>query len=111
VAEQPVPGTIGWSNIQGSVVLPLNRYGDAVPFNSMPGPFRPRWNGVEMYKPYQNGVPHLPAPIDMKDTLLNLAAPFHFWSPDVYDAIPTIVTTFVAIIAKISIFIFLLELV
>jgi len=39
------------------------------------------------------------------------AAPFHFWSPDVYDAIPTIVTAFVAIIAKISIFIFLLELV
>jgi NADH-ubiquinone oxidoreductase chain 2 len=39
------------------------------------------------------------------------AAPFHFWSPDVYDAIPTIVTTFVAIIAKISIFILLLQLV
>nr|YP_009409399.1 NADH dehydrogenase subunit 2 [Apiospora arundinis]ASH96105.1 NADH dehydrogenase subunit 2 [Apiospora arundinis] len=59
------------------------------------------------------------------------AAPFHFWSPergpgkssiilictinlttvDVYDAIPTIVTTFVAIIAKISIFILLLEIV
>ena len=39
------------------------------------------------------------------------AAPFHFWSPDVYDAIPTIVTTFVAIVAKISILIFLLELV
>jgi NADH-ubiquinone oxidoreductase chain 2 len=39
------------------------------------------------------------------------AAPFHFWSPEVYDAIPTIVTTFVAIIAKISIFILLLELV
>jgi NADH-ubiquinone oxidoreductase chain 2 len=39
------------------------------------------------------------------------AAPFHFWSPDVYDAIPTIVTTFVAIIAKISIFILLLDLV
>ena len=37
------------------------------------------------------------------------AAPFHFWSPDVYDAIPTIVTTFVAIIAKISILIFLLN--
>jgi len=37
------------------------------------------------------------------------AAPFHFWSPEVYDAIPTIVTTFVAIIAKI--FMFLLELV
>lgn len=39
------------------------------------------------------------------------AAPFHFWSPDVYDAIPTIVTTFVAVFAKISIFILLLELV
>ena len=39
------------------------------------------------------------------------AAPFHFWSPDVYDAIPTIVTTFVAIIAKISIFVFFVELV
>ena len=39
------------------------------------------------------------------------AAPFHFWSPDVYDAIPTIVTTFVAIVAKISIFVFLLEIV
>jgi NADH-ubiquinone oxidoreductase chain 2 len=39
------------------------------------------------------------------------AAPFHFWSPDVYDSIPTVVTIFVAIIAKISIFIFLLGLV
>ena len=39
------------------------------------------------------------------------AAPFHFWSPDVYDAIPTITTTFVAIIAKISILIFLLEII
>ncbi len=39
------------------------------------------------------------------------AAPFHFWSPDVYDAIPTLITTFVAIISKISIFILLLELV
>ena len=39
------------------------------------------------------------------------AAPFHFWSPDVYDAIPTVVTTFVAIITKISILIILLELI
>ena len=39
------------------------------------------------------------------------AAPFHFWSPDVYDGIPTIVTTYVAIIAKISILALLLELV
>jgi NADH-ubiquinone oxidoreductase chain 2 len=39
------------------------------------------------------------------------AAPFHFWAPDVYDAIPTIVTTFVAIIAKISIFVLILQLV
>lgn len=39
------------------------------------------------------------------------AAPFHFWSPDVYDGIPTIVTTFVAIIPKISILIILLHLI
>ena len=39
------------------------------------------------------------------------AAPFHFWCPDVYNGIPTIVTTYVAIVAKISIFAFFLELV
>nr|QDE53179.1 NADH dehydrogenase subunit 2 [Aspergillus sp.] len=39
------------------------------------------------------------------------AAPFHFWSPDVYDSIPTIITTFVAIIAKISILTLLLHIV
>jgi len=39
------------------------------------------------------------------------AAPFHFWSPDVYDCLPTIVTCFVAIITKISIFIFILDIV
>ena len=41
----------------------------------------------------------------------NLDDKFNRNHVDVYDAIPTIVTTFVAIIAKISIFIFLLELV
>lgn len=39
------------------------------------------------------------------------AAPFHFWSPDVYDGIPTIVTTFVANMAKISILILMLEII
>lgn len=39
------------------------------------------------------------------------AAPFHFWSPDVYDGVPTIVTTYIAIIAKISVLGLLLELV
>lgn len=39
------------------------------------------------------------------------SAPFHFWSPDVYDYLPTIVTCFVAIITKISIFIFILDIV
>lgn len=38
------------------------------------------------------------------------AAPFHFWSPDVYDNIPTVVTTFVAVVGKISILILLLQL-
>ena len=39
------------------------------------------------------------------------AAPFHFWSPDVYDAVPTVVTTFISVVAKITILIFLLELI
>lgn len=61
---------------------------------------------------------YLPNYINMSLLILSVgflfkvsAAPFHFWSPYVYDVIPTIVTTFVGIIAKISIFIFLLELV
>jgi NADH-ubiquinone oxidoreductase chain 2 len=37
------------------------------------------------------------------------AAPFHWWSPDVYDGVPTIVTTFIAILGKIAILILLLE--
>lgn len=39
------------------------------------------------------------------------AAPFHFWSPDVYDSIPTIITTFVTIVTKISILIFILKII
>lgn len=39
------------------------------------------------------------------------AAPFHWWSPDVYDGVPTIVTTFIAILGKIAILILLLQLV
>ncbi len=39
------------------------------------------------------------------------AAPFHWWSPDVYDGVPTIVTTFIAILGKIAILLLLLELV
>jgi NADH-ubiquinone oxidoreductase chain 2 len=39
------------------------------------------------------------------------AAPFHWWSPDVYDGVPTVVTTFIAILGKIAIMILLLELV
>jgi NADH-ubiquinone oxidoreductase chain 2 len=38
------------------------------------------------------------------------AAPLHNWSPDVYDGTPTIVTTWLTIIPKISILIILLEL-
>jgi NADH-ubiquinone oxidoreductase chain 2 len=38
------------------------------------------------------------------------AAPFHQWAPDVYDGVPTIVTTWLTIIPKISILVFLLEL-
>lgn len=65
---------------------------------------------------FQNDLVYKPFYLNMSLIILLVglmfkvsAAPFHFWSPDVYDAIPTIVTTFVAIIAKISIFVFLLE--
>jgi len=43
--------------------------------------------------------------------VVKLICMINFTPEDVYDAIPTIVTTFVAIVAKISIFIFFLELV
>ena len=39
------------------------------------------------------------------------AAPFHWWSPDVYDGVPTVVTTFISIMGKISVLILLLTLV
>lgn len=61
------------------------------------------------YKPYYINISLLIITIGFLFKIS--AAPFHFWSPDVYDAVPTIVTTFIAIIAKISIFILLLQLV
>jgi len=36
------------------------------------------------------------------------SAPFHNWAPDVYDGVPTIVTTWLAVMPKISIFVLLL---
>nr|YP_007475366.1 NADH dehydrogenase subunit 2 [Microbotryum lychnidis-dioicae]AGE14580.1 NADH dehydrogenase subunit 2 [Microbotryum lychnidis-dioicae] len=38
------------------------------------------------------------------------SAPFHNWAPDVYDGVPTIVTTWIAVMPKISIFVLLLTL-
>lgn len=38
------------------------------------------------------------------------SAPFHNWAPDVYDGVPTIVTSWLSTMPKIAIFIFLLEL-
>lgn len=38
------------------------------------------------------------------------AAPFHFWSPDVYDGVPTVVTTYIAIVPKVSIFALFIDL-
>jgi NADH-ubiquinone oxidoreductase chain 2 len=38
------------------------------------------------------------------------AAPLHNWAPDVYDGVPTVVTTWLAVMPKISIFVFILEL-
>ena len=39
------------------------------------------------------------------------AAPFHWWSPDVYDGVPTIVTTFIALVGKLALLILFLMLV
>jgi NADH-ubiquinone oxidoreductase chain 2 len=39
------------------------------------------------------------------------AAPFHSWSPGVYNSVPTVTTTFIAILPKISIFILFFDLV
>lgn len=66
-------------------------------------------NMLDWYKPFYLNISLLIMSVGFLFKIS--AAPFHFWSPDVYDAIPTIVTTFVAIVAKISILIFLLELV
>lgn len=66
-------------------------------------------SGIYWYKPYYVNISLIILSVGFLFKIS--AAPFHFWSPDVYDAIPTVVTTFVAIIAKISILIFLLELV
>nr|WCJ12508.1 NADH dehydrogenase subunit 2 [Lecanora bermudensis] len=66
-------------------------------------------NMLDPYKPFYLNISLLIMSVGFLFKIS--AAPFHFWSPDVYDAIPTIVTTFVAIVAKISILIFLLELV
>ena len=38
------------------------------------------------------------------------AAPFHFWTPDVYDGAPTVFTSFMATIVKVAGFIALLRL-
>ena len=37
------------------------------------------------------------------------AAPFHNWAPDVYDGVPTIITSWIAIMGKVSILIYLLN--
>ena len=66
-------------------------------------------NALDLYKPLYINVSLIIMTVGFLFKMS--AAPFHFWSPDVYDAIPTVVTTFVAIIAKISILFFLLELV
>jgi NADH-quinone oxidoreductase subunit N len=38
------------------------------------------------------------------------AAPFHFWTPDVYDGAPTVYTSFMASIAKVAVFVAFLNL-
>lgn len=67
------------------------------------------WIYNHVYSQYYNM--QLPLSIISVGFLFKIAAaPFHFWSPDVYDAIPTVVTTFVAVIPKISLLILLFDL-
>ena len=92
----------GTTNLEG--IYLINSISEISPDLEGSNPMLLSW-----YKPYYI---HLSLVILSVGFLFKVsAAPFHFWSPDVYDAIPTVVTTFVAIIAKISIFIFFLELV
>ncbi|RYY62334.1 MAG: NADH-quinone oxidoreductase subunit N [Chitinophagaceae bacterium] len=54
--------------------------------------------------------PDLPAIAGMLLLLFSMsfkvsAAPFHFWTPDVYDGAPTVFTSFMATIVKVSVFI------
>ena len=66
-------------------------------------------NSLYWYKPYYL---HISMLIISTGFLFKLSAsPFHFWSPDVYDAIPTIITTVVAVLSKISIFVLLFQIV
>ena len=37
------------------------------------------------------------------------SSPFHFWAPDVYDGVPTVVTTWLTLIPKISLLVFVLH--
>jgi len=68
------------------------------------------WNDItDWYKPYY--IPYSLLILSIGLLFKIAAAPFHIWSPDVYDNVPTIVTTFISIIPKISILICLLELV
>ena len=69
-------------------------------------PYASGWEGI-WYQPYYLYLSLIVMSVGFLFKVS--AAPFHFWSPDVYDGIPTIVTTYVAIVAKISIFAFLLE--
>lgn len=55
-------------------------------------------------------TPDLPAIAGMLLLLFSMsfkvsAAPFHFWTPDVYDGAPTVFTSFMATIVKVSVFI------
>lgn len=90
----------GTTNLDGLYVI--SNLSDSNQYNSY-------FNNIYIYKPYYINFSLIIMSVGFLFKVS--AAPFHFWSPDVYDAIPTIVTTFVAILGKISIFIFLLELV
>ena len=68
------------------------------------------YNSISVYNWYNSYYLYISLIILSIGFLIKIsAAPFHFWSPDVYDGVPTVVTTFISILPKITILIFILD--
>jgi NADH-ubiquinone oxidoreductase chain 2 len=81
-------------------------------FNSLYTAAPDLWGTEQSYSPYVNKAFTIGFIILMVGFLFKIsAAPFYQWAPDVYDGTPTIVTVWLTIVAKLTILIFMVELV